>query len=159
MLDLNVFQATRSKTRCHANTRRRVLLQTSSQGVSQLFRKNCKPTRAHTHRQLPSKIHFHHCSTQLVSAFETNQARTLLQASTNHQWSTSVFHRGLPTNHHTSQPFPSTVLGAEPIPDACLAFLECGAKLVSDVSCDPWSARNSPLPETLPRDGNRNGVS
>ena len=68
-----------------------------------------KATRAHTHKQLSSKIHFHHCSTLLVSAFETNQPRTLLQASTNPQWSTSVFRRGLPTIHHSSQPFPSTV--------------------------------------------------
>ena len=118
-----------------------------------------KPTRAHTHKKLPSKTHFHHCSTLLVSAFETNQPRMLLQASTDHHQSTSVFRRGLPTIHHTSQPFPSTVLGAESIPDACLACLECSAKLVSDVSCDPWSARRSPLPETLPRNAGRNGVS
>ena len=83
--------------------------------------KICKPARAHKHKQLPSKTDFHHCSTLLVSAFGTNQPRTLLQASTNHQLSTSVFRRGLPTIHHTSQPIPSIVLGAEPIPDACLA--------------------------------------
>ena len=118
-----------------------------------------KPTRADTHKQLPSKTHFHHCSMLLVSAFETNQPRTLLQASTDHQKSTSVFRRGLPTIHHTSQPIPSTVLGAEPIADGCLACLACGAKLVSNVSCDPWSARNSPLPETLPHNASRNGVS
>ena len=114
---------------------------------------------AHMHKQLPSKIHFHHCSTLLVSAFETNQPRTLLQASTNHQQSASVFRQGLPTIHHASQPFPSTVLGVEPTPDACLAFLGCSAKLVSHISCDPWSARHSPLPGTLPRNASRNGVS
>ena len=34
----------------------------------------------------------------------------------------SVFRRGLPTIHHTSQPTPSTVLGAEPIPDSFFSF-------------------------------------
>ena len=40
------------------------------------------PTRAQKHKQLQSKTHFHHCSELLVSVFETNQPRTLLQAST-----------------------------------------------------------------------------
>ena len=139
MLDLNVFQSTRSQTRCHANARRCVLLQTSSHGAS--IPALASQARVHTHTQLLSKTHFHHCSTLLVSAFKTNQPRTLLQPSTNHPQSTSVFRRGLPMIHHTSQPFPSIALGGEPIPDACLAFLECGATLVSDVSCDPRSAR------------------
>ena len=43
MLDLNVFQSTRSQTRCHANARRRVFLQTSSHGVSQLSKKIASP--------------------------------------------------------------------------------------------------------------------
>ena len=118
-----------------------------------------KPTRAHTYKQLLSKTHFHHFSELLVSVFETNQPRTLLPASIDHQLSTSIFRQGLPTIHHTSQAIPSTVLEAEPIPDACFACLECSAKLVSNVSCDPWSARNSPLPETLPHNASRNGVS
>ena len=42
------------------------------------------------------------------------------------------------------------------MPDACLAFLECSARLASDVSCDPWSEKNSPLPESLPRNADRN---
>ena len=34
------------------------------------------------HKQLPGKTHFHHCSELLVSVFETNEPRTLHQAST-----------------------------------------------------------------------------
>ena len=91
-----------------------------------------KNPQAHKHKQLPNKTHFHHCSELLVSVFETNQPRTLLQASTDHQLSTSVFRRGLPTIHHTSQLIPSTVFGAEPIPNACFACLECSAEIHQD---------------------------
>ena len=41
-----------------------------------------------------------------------------------------------PANH-----FRQLFSGTEPTPDACLAFLECSAKLVSDFSCDPWSMK------------------
>ena len=47
--------------------------------------KYSQATRGHTHKQLPSKIRFLLCSSLLVSVFETNLARTLLQASTDYR--------------------------------------------------------------------------
>ena len=114
-----------------------------------------KPTRAHTHKQLPSKIHFHHCATLLVSAFETNQPLTLLQASTNHKWSTSFFFEVCPRSITPANHFRQLLSD----PNQFQMHVSRSAKLVSDVSCDPWSARNSPLPGTLPRNASRNGVS
>ena len=143
-----------SQTCCHPNARRCVFPQTSSHGVSQLSEKFTSPQEVTSTNLCRVKLTF----TTAQSGWFLCSRPTSHARSSKHQ-QTSVFRRGLPTIHHTSQPIPSTVLGAEPIPDACLACLECSAKLVSDVSCDPWSARNSPLPETLPRNASRNGLS
>ena len=135
---------------CHANASGCVLFQPRSHGVSQLFQKLTSP------QEHPCT---NHCSSLSVSAFDTNLPRTLLPASRDHQQLTSSFRQGRPTIRHTSQPFPSTAPGVEPVPSARLAFLGCGARLSSFVSCGPWLVRNSPLPETLPRRAGRNDVS
>ena len=86
--------------------------------------KNRKPTRAHTHKHLLNKTHFHRCSSLLVSASETNLPHTLFPASRDHQWLTSFSRPDQPMIRHTSHSSPSAARGAESVPGACLAFLE-----------------------------------
>ena len=96
------------------------------------FSSHCMLHRAHTN-SCPVKLTFTTAqSCGFLRSRPTSHAR-----SSKHQQTTSsrppFFRRGLPTIHHTSQPIPSTVLGAEPIPDACPACLACSAKLVSNI--------------------------
>ena len=118
-----------------------------------------KPTRAHTHKQLLNKTHFHRCSSPLVSASETNLPHTLLPTSRDHQWLTSFSRPDQPMIHHTSQPSPSAARGAESVPSVCLAFLEYNVRLSSNVSSSSWLVRNSSWPNLWPRSADRNDVS
>ena len=89
MLDLNVFSSTKSQTRCHANTRRCVFLQTSSHGVSQLSKKIASPQEL----------------------TRTNSCRVKLTFTTAQR---SWFLRSRPTSHARSSQHQQTTSGRPP---------------------------------------------
>ena len=128
----NVFESSKSQARCHANASRRVFLQTSSHGVSLFFKKSPQElTRTNSCRVKFPFTTAHRC--RFLRSRPTSHAR-----SSKHQQTTTsrpplhveVGPRSITPANHFRQLF----LGVEPIPDACLVFLECSARLASAVA-------------------------